>query len=306
MALFVRDAHQAHAIAQLIQGSNFVPRAIRNRPDEITATFLVGAELGLSPMAALRSIDIIEGTPAMRALTMRALVQRHGHQIWVEESTAHRAIVCARRVGSTHTERCVWDMDRARRLGLANKKNYRENPNAMFVARATAEACRLVAADALLGMPYAAEELDDERVVPDATGEPKRGRRVLQRAPVKAESGDGADEQTTSAPPLEPAATPPEQVDERVVQDERAVDSVEQIDNAGGDEGGGGARGVTAAQLRRMHASFGELGVSEREARLAFVSRVVGRDISSSADLDVFEASAVIEALHAASQGAST
>src|SRR5207342_2873600 len=39
--------------------------------------------------------------------------------------------------------------------------NYKQNPAAMFVARATAEVCRWIAADAVMGMPYAAEEIED-------------------------------------------------------------------------------------------------------------------------------------------------
>ncbi|MBK0296689.1 hypothetical protein IAE22_32635, partial [Bacillus sp. S34] len=114
-----------------------------------------------SPLAALRAIDIIQGTPAMRAITLRALVQNAGHEIWVEESTATRAVVRGRRRGSDKVETSEWSIDRARTMQLLSKDNWKKQPTAMLLARATSEIARLIAADVLLGLPYSVEELDD-------------------------------------------------------------------------------------------------------------------------------------------------
>ncbi len=159
---WARDASEAHRIAVSLSKTSFVSTTLRGKPDEITGAILTGQEIGLEPMSALRSIDIIQGTPAMRANALRGLVQSRGHEVWVEgEPTASRAVVCGQRKGSDRVQKSVWTIDRAQRLGLTTKDNWRKQPEAMLVARATAEVCRLIASDVLLGLPYAVEELDE-------------------------------------------------------------------------------------------------------------------------------------------------
>ena len=104
-------------------------------------------------MAALRAIDVIQGTPALRAVALRALVQRAGHQIWLVESSKTQAIVRGKRRGEgTETQESTWTIERARDLGLSGKDNWKKQPAAMLVARATAECARLIASDVLLGL----------------------------------------------------------------------------------------------------------------------------------------------------------
>lgn len=159
---WARDAREAHTIATSLVKTSFVPQSMANKPHEAAAAILTGAEVGLTPMAALRSIDIIQGTPAMRAHALRGLVQARGHEVWVEESGPVQAIVCGRRKGSDHEQRSVWTIDRARLLKLTDKPNWKNQPQAMLIARATSELCRLIASDVLLGLPYSIEELTDE------------------------------------------------------------------------------------------------------------------------------------------------
>lgn len=163
---WAQDARDAHLVATSLAKTVFVPKEMQGRPDLVTAAILTGVEMGLQPMAALRSIDVIQGTPAMRAHALRGLVQAAGHDVWVEESTQTRAVVCGQRCGSDRTQRSVWTVDRAERLGLSGREQWRKQPQSMLVARATAEVCRLIASDVLLGMPYAVEELDDGEAQP--------------------------------------------------------------------------------------------------------------------------------------------
>jgi hypothetical protein len=131
-------------------------------------------------MAALRSIDIIGGTPAMRAHALRGLVQSKGHDVWVEDATNTRAVVCGRRKGSEQVQKSVWSMDRAKGLKIDQRDNWRKQPQAMLIARATAEICRLIASDVILGIPYAVEELGDDEV--EAA---PRVKRTARRQPVE-------------------------------------------------------------------------------------------------------------------------
>ncbi|NGO67146.1 hypothetical protein [Streptomyces boncukensis] len=178
LAAWADSARAAFTIAESLARTAFVPEAFRGKPHEVTAAILTGTEMGLSPMAALRSFDLIKGTPAMRANAMRALVQSHGHAIWEEETTATRAVVCGRRAGEAEVHRSEWTIERARDMQLTGKDNWKRQPTAMLLARATAEACRLTASDVLHGVPYAAEELAD-----GTEGETRTVRRRRKSAP---------------------------------------------------------------------------------------------------------------------------
>ena len=55
--------------------------------------------------------------------------------------------------------------------------------------------------------------------------------------------------------------------------------------------------GITKAQSAALHASFGDAGITDRAARLAYCHNLIKRPIESSKDLTKAEASRVIDAL---------
>jgi hypothetical protein len=156
---WVESARQANLVAQSLANTSFAG-AYRGKPDEITAAILTGQELGLQPMTALKSIDVIQGQPALRAHAMRAIVQHQGHEIELVESDDVHCIMRGRRKGAETWQQVIWDIPRAQRMGLLGKDQWKKQPKTMLVARATGELCRLIASDALHGLPYAAEEVD--------------------------------------------------------------------------------------------------------------------------------------------------
>lgn len=184
---FVRDLQLAYRAANMLVSTSFVPSSYNGKPAEAAAAIVTGQGLGLDPLASLRSMDVIQGTPAFRAITIRAIVQSHGHEIWVEESNSQRAIVKGRRRGGTKVETSTWTMDRARALNLLGKPNWKNQAEAMLVARATSECGRLIAADALLGMAYSIEELEDGVTPEPAASEstkPRATRTVSRKQPA--------------------------------------------------------------------------------------------------------------------------
>lgn len=201
MLRFVRDLGLAYTAAKSLVKTSFVPASYQGKPEEAAAAIVTGLNMGLDPLAALRSMDVIQGTPAFRALTIRALVQSRGHEIWVEESTQQRAIVKGRRRGESKIETSMWDMDRARRLNLTGKSNWKNQPENMLLARATTEVGRLIAADALLGMAYSIEELEDGVVpesAPAAEAKPRKTRTLSRgRAAAPVEEAEPAPEPTS-------------------------------------------------------------------------------------------------------------
>jgi hypothetical protein len=171
---WAETAHAAHDMALMLVKTSFVPAQYRDKPDEAAAAILAGAEIGIpGPLAALRAFHPINGTPTLAAMTMRAIVQSHGHDVRIVVSDDTRAEVAVRRKGDTDWQTSVWTIERAKLAGLVGGKNpnWKTNPTAMLVARATSEGCRWVASDALMGMPYSAEELQDEAAIepPPAT-----------------------------------------------------------------------------------------------------------------------------------------
>lgn len=265
LVLWAYEANQAHQIAIKLAATSFVPASLRGKAGDVTAAILAGQELGLKPMASLRSMDVIQGTPALRAHAMRGLVQSHGHTIQLVESTETRCRMRGRRRGEEEWQTVTWTIERATKLGLTNKDQWRKQPQTMLMARATGEICRLVASDALYAMPYAAEELTDDLAPVSMTAErtaaePKK--RTARRAAL---------------PPPEPPAEP---------------DLDEPTPTVVGPT-------ITDKQQRMMHALFRDKGFDpkDRDRRLRFVSDVLGYPVTSSAELTVGEAGDVIDAL---------
>jgi hypothetical protein len=308
-------ADRAYQIAVKLAETSFVPKNMQRRPDEITGAILTGRELGISPMAALRSIDVIDGTPSMRALALRGLVIQHGHDIWVEESTSTRAVVCGLRKGSTHVEKSVWTIERAKTAELAGKKNWRNNPTSMLVARATSEVCRLIAPHVLLGMPYSTEELADGTVVetPDVaetTPAPAAAkRRTVQRAPAVRPAPPEPALVPPAPPTPEPPAAPPEPAlapaepapapppDVATVAAMLDAEVIEEPPEDDDPDGPVVVAMITTPQSRRMHAAFRTAGLQGREARLAATAEIIGRELESSSELTMREAALLIDTL---------
>lgn len=190
-------ASAAHALAQSLCRTRFVPEHFRgeDKVGDATAAILLGAEVGLSPIASMRALYVAKsGEPTMYSRTIVALVTSRGHEVWTESEADGRVTVAGRRAGSEHVERVTWTLERAKAAGLAGRNAvYRDHPQAMLYARASADVARRIAPDVLLGIP---EGLADED--PRASqAEPVEATVAVQRrAP-------------TPAPALAPAPSPP-------------------------------------------------------------------------------------------------
>jgi hypothetical protein len=282
------EAEAASSIARQVADTPFVPDSLKRwavaptkeAPGRIdldatvavvTAALLAGQELGFSPMASLRSMDIIKGTPALRAIALRALVQKHGHDIVVVESTMTRAVVRGCRQGGDVQE-SVWTLDRAKLLGLYPGTEYgqwRKQPQSQLVARATAEAARWIAADAILGLPYIAEELRD--------------------APDELPPADLADEQDAAAP--HPAAT--RNARKRTLRALAApVTPPTPPPNPAPP-----TPTITNEQIKLLNGALRAHGLTRRADAAAAVSRWVGREVKGSTDLSFDEAERALAAI---------
>lgn len=260
----VEWAAEAAAANQLAKALARTPFAGSWRGDEdgATAAILKGAEVGLTPVTALGAFDNIQGTPAPKAITLRALVQSHGHDLEITEETDERATARYRRGGRGEWLSTTFTIADAARMNLVGKDNWKKQPGAMLVARVTAKAARLVAADVILGIGYSAEEIRDQDdrapVAPrEAASGTQRMGALLGVKPGPATVSDAPDEPGTTA--LDP-------------------------------------RGALA---RRMFATFRQANIEDRDDRLTFIADVLGREVKSSAQMTDDDARVVIDALTA-------
>lgn len=166
-----------HAIA----GTDFVPKALRNNPPAILAAVLAGRELGMGPMEALRTIDMIDGKPSPSSEWMVGRVFDAGHVIVAETQTATECTVTGIRfVDGSEVARMsfTFTLDMAKRAGLANKSNWKNYPEAMLYWRAVAQLCRQFFPDVLRGLKYLPEELGSETWTPPAIDD--EGAEIIQ------------------------------------------------------------------------------------------------------------------------------
>lgn len=268
LVAWAQAASAANQLAKALSRTSFVPKDFSGNENDATAAILMGDELGLSPIASLRSIYVVHGQPAMYARTMVALVQSHGHEVWTELSTSEKVVVAGRRRGSTKEERAEWTIARAQRAGYTTNKKYASNPQEMLYAKAAAEVCRKIAADVLAGVPASVEdlELDDSATSSTVTAEREKPRTAKRKT----------DAPPPDEPPLDDATT---DVDET----ETPVDETPEP--------------ITERQQKKMHATLNEIGITGRNDRLRLASLISGREIASSNDLTKVEAARIIDAL---------
>ncbi|RAV34743.1 hypothetical protein [Corynebacterium heidelbergense] len=160
----VRAMEYAHRLATVMCNTDMVPQAFRGKPDNGAAAIMYGAELGLQPQQALQQVFVVHGQPAVYARTMVALLKSKGYRFETVESGPDAVHVR----GSSprgETEESRWTIDRAKQAGYTSNKKYATDPQAMLYAKAASEVCRRLAPDVLLGIRYAAEDLELEQPI---------------------------------------------------------------------------------------------------------------------------------------------
>ena len=305
-------------VAAELARTPFVPASLRVDRDlpttvaNVAGAILTGAEVGMAPMASLRAIVVIQGTPAITALGLRAICQAHGHGVWVREATKTRAVVDGLRRGDDpgQVQRVTWTMDDARDRGLAQRPNWRTQPRNMLTARATAEVCRLIAADVVLGLPYVVEELEDPDAEPvswdeAATAVPVPAKRTARRRTRQAElptvdasASDGGQAPAPTAGPESPPVNPPRPLVDVPAGDTSTsgVTAPEVAPPAPPGPAGGQVVMMTDDQRRKLMATFRALGV-DRPQRLEQVRAIISRPVDSARELTYGEAHQVLAEL---------
>ena len=139
-------------------------------PQAVLSTMLLGRELGMPAMAALRSVHIIEGKHSLSADLMVALVLKSGLAEYFQliESTEEICTFETHRKGNPEPTRLSYTIEQARQAGLLVVRqgrqpgNWQKIPKQMLRARCKSELARLEYPDLLAGL-YTPDELRDAR-----------------------------------------------------------------------------------------------------------------------------------------------
>jgi hypothetical protein len=167
----------AMRFSRAIAASGFAPKSYYpNEPDpdlrlkaataSVFAAVQLGAEVGLSPMASVQNIALINGRPGLFGPAMLAVVRHSGTLEHIEEGVRGtgdqtEGYCTVTRVGEpARTFIFTWGM--AKKAGLVGKAGpWTQYPDRMLLARARTFALRDVFPDVLLGLSQSAEELQD-------------------------------------------------------------------------------------------------------------------------------------------------
>lgn len=166
-----QNLSEAIEVAKLIAHSGIVPKQFDGNPGAVLVAIQMGSELGLSPMAALQGVAVINGRPTVWGDAMLAIVTSHPDCVDVVETEGDTWAKClVRRRGRTPVER-VFTVDDAKKAGLWGKQGPWQNyPRRMLQMRARGFALRDAFPDALRGIVSTEEARDyDLTAAPEFT-----------------------------------------------------------------------------------------------------------------------------------------
>ena len=149
--------------AETLAESSLLPKQFQKQPANVLMAIEYGNSLELSPIQAIQEITVINGKPTASANLIGALVRKAGHRLRVKADTATKTAVAqiTRHDDPEYVYEVRWDMERAKSAGLTGKDNWKNYPEAMLKARAITEVAREACPEALMGINYTREELED-------------------------------------------------------------------------------------------------------------------------------------------------
>ena len=150
-----------------------VPTNLRNKPGEVLAVVMYGAELGIGPMQALQQINFIEGKPSTSPELMRALIRKAGHRLSITQ-TNEECVIVGERGDNGESGETSFTITDAVQAGLCRIVDGRVQARSssghalpwekytrdMLLARATSRIARMMFSDVVAGMSYTPEEVE--------------------------------------------------------------------------------------------------------------------------------------------------
>jgi hypothetical protein len=218
-AIVPQDFDGAWRIAVAVTKAGMAPKGLES-PEKAMVAIMHGMEVGLTPMAALQSIAVVNGRPTIWGDGAIGLVRGSGKCEWIKERIDghddNMVAVCeVKRKGEDDPIRARFSVADAKKASLWGKAGpWQQYPKRMLAMRARAFALRDGFADILRGLGIA-EEVQDFQPMRDVT--------PVARPP---------------APPAPPSEIEeqPTVVDAKVVEHEQDETTVEDTSSATNEE----------------------------------------------------------------------
>lgn len=153
--------------AKLASQGDIIPDAYKGKPANILVAVGFGAAMGLSYADSLYRINVIKGKPTMSAELIASQVRKAGHKLRIYKDEQHESVkaVIIRKDDPEFEFSAVRDKAWAQNMGLASRENYKKQPMTMLTWRAITAVAREACPEALYGVAYSPDELDDMPVV---------------------------------------------------------------------------------------------------------------------------------------------
>lgn len=256
-AIVPQSMEDAYRLAKAVVAARMAPKGL-DTPEACMIAILHGLEVGLTPMAALQRIAVVNGRPTIWGDGAIGLVWASGLCVSLNESLTGTqsagddllATCTVRRKGQADPIVGTFSVADAKKAGLWGKGGpWTQYPKRMLQMRARAFALRDGFADVLGGL-YLREEFDGGEmrdITPQAPEPP---------APPPPPAAKPAPRQVAAKPAPADALDPPAYLDRRQKPERKAdAQSVEQHDF-----GPAGAIDDPEAYLRDLDAELGEAG----------------------------------------------
>lgn len=184
-------------IAKALAPSDIIPQAYRGKPANIVVAIEFGQSMGLSPAESLYRINVIQGKPTMSAELVAAQVRKAGHRLRISKDEVAISVTATiyRADDPEFPFSVTRDTEWVKSMGLTGNHNYKKQPLTMLTWRAITACAREACPEALFGVAYTPDEMNDMDapqpvdVMPDAvTPEPE-----APAAPDQAPGPAGAD-----------------------------------------------------------------------------------------------------------------
>mgnify|MGYP000985949951 FL=1 len=244
------------------RAGSILPEAYRGKPANVLIAVGLGSSMGLSPAESLYRISVIKGKPTAGAELIAANVRKAGHKLRVTTGDGTVTATILRSDDPDFPFTVTRDMAWAQRMGLAQNDNYKKQPETMLQWRAISAVARLACPEALYGVTYTPEEVEG---APDA-------------APARRSAA-----QAFTAERVEQPGEPEPETVVATVEAERPGDDP-----------------ISDRTRRKMFALLAKVDPNaDDDTQRKGMSLVLGREITSRADLSEDDAHAVIAALQA-------
>jgi hypothetical protein len=174
---------EAIMVSEMMAKSGMVPKSFDGNPGAVLVAMQMGAELGLSPMAALQNIAVVNGRPTLWGDAALAVCMSHPDFADCVETQTDTAATCTiKRKGREPIAR-TFSVDDAKKASLWGKAGpWTQYPKRMLQLRARGFALRDSFPDALRGI-ITTEEAQDYPTGPTELPEGRTGFGLKKQEP---------------------------------------------------------------------------------------------------------------------------